>query len=148
MLIPFIEFAETAHLREDILGEALYDAIIAEIEAGTLSGSNETLCTNYLYNLSGWYSLFEASPFILFRSSAKGVTKMYSENSQALDKDEFAIYRQSILDKAMFFRNATLKYLENNETSYPLWRTQYYGKTTDEDCGEFGGYDSGNGIYI
>ena len=149
LLIPFIEFAETAHLKEDLLGEAMYDDIIDSIEAGTLSGNSETLCTTYLYNLSGWYSFAEACPFIIWRSEAKGLTKKFSENSQPLDKDEIAIYRQSILDKALFWRNATIKFLTNNKEDFTLWRTQYYGSDTTDGCGDgFGGYDSANGIYL
>lgn len=145
MLASFIEVSEVMHLKQDILGESLYDAIISEIENGTLSGANLTLVTNYLYNLSAWYSFWESAPFLTYRTTAKGVNKMYSENSQALDKDEMAMYRQSILDKAIYWRNATLKYLENKKTLYPLWRKEYYG---DENCDEFGGYDNSNGIYV
>lgn len=145
MLMPFCEFAETAHLREDILGEALYDSIIASIEAGSLSGVNETLCTNYLYNLSGWYSYFESLPFIAYRSEAKGLTKKFSENSQPLDKEEFALLRQSILDKCIFWRMATIKFLTNKSTDYPLWRIGLYGDGKT-DCND--SYDSSSGIYL
>ena len=149
LLIPFIEFAETAHLKEDLLGEAMYDGIIDEIEAGTLSGNNLTLVNTYLYNLSGWYSLFEASPFIAFRAEAKGITKKYSDNSQPLDKSEYDSWRQAVLDKALFWRNATIKFLTNNKEDFTLWRTQYYGSDTTDGCGDgFGGYDSANGIYL
>lgn len=144
MLLSFIEVSETMHLKQDILGESLYDEIITSIENGVLSGHNLTLVDNYLYNLSAWYSFWEFAPFIAFRTSAKGINKMYSDNTQALDKDEMAVYRQSILDKALFWRNATIKYMENNKSNFPLWRKEYYGKETDE----FGGYDNSNGIYV
>lgn len=146
MLMPFVEFAEIAHLKEDILGESLYSQIISNIENGVWSGSNQTLVETYLYNLSAWYSYFEASPFIAYRAEAKGVTKKFSDNSQALEKNEIADWRQAILDKASFWRMATIKYLTNNSTLFPLWRTQYFGKT--EGCESGAGYDSGNGIWV
>lgn len=145
LLMPYVEFAETAVLKQDVLGEALYDQLVTEIENGTLTGNNQTLVENYLYQLSAWQSFVEASPFILYRAGAKGVTKMFSDNSTALDDKEFAIYRQSILDKAMFWRQATLKYLENNSTLFPLLRQSFYGKTSSCDSA---GYDSGNGIWV
>lgn len=150
LIIPFIEFAETAHLKEDILGEAMYDSIITDIQNGTLSGVNETLCTNYLYNMSGWYSYWEALPFIAYRSEAKGLTKKFSDNSQPLDKEEVAELRQAVWDKALFWKMATLKFLANNKTSYPLWRTQYYGKSTGSDCSDscIGDYDNSSGIWV
>ncbi len=149
LITPFIEFSEIAHLKEDLLGEAMYDQIVGEIEAGTLSGNNETLCTTYLYNLSGWYSYFEALPFIAYRSEAKGLTKKFSDNSQPLDRDEFSEFRQSILDKAIFWRNATIKYLKNNSTLFLLWRSQYYGASSGDECSDnYGGYDNQSGIYL
>lgn len=147
MLMPFVEFAETAHLKENLLGEAMYDDIIDDIENGTLSGNNETLVTNYLYNLSGWFSFFEASPFIAWRAEAKGLTKKFSDNSQALDREEIAEYKQAILDKATFWYNATAKYLENNKTNFPLWRTSFFGKT-ETDCTDDNLYNSQSGIYL
>lgn len=140
MITPFIEVAESMHVRNDILGDALYDAIIDEIEASTLSGSNLTLVEKYIYNLSAWYSFWEASIFIIYRSEAKGITKKYSENSQALDKTELAIYRQSILEKALFWRNLTIDYLQDNKINYPLWRS-------DTDC-DYPTKDNSNGIYV
>ncbi len=154
LLIPFIDFAETAHIKEDLLGEALYSQLISNIEAGVWSGSNQTLCETYLYNLSAWYSFYEASPFIAYRAEAKGLTKKFSDNSQPLDRDEIKDFKQSIYDKALFWRNATIKYLTNNKTLYPLWRMQYYGKATGtnlDDCGDvtgYGGTDYSGGIFV
>lgn len=136
LLLPFVEIAETIHL-QDVLGIALYEEIIDDVENGTLSGFNETLVENYLYNLSAWYSYFEASPFLIYRAEAKGITKKYSENSQALDRGEFALFRQSILDKAMYFRNTTINFLNKNLDNYPLYR-----------CDERGGQDFASGIYV
>lgn len=155
MLTSFIEVSEIMHLKEDILGEALYDEIISNIENGVWSGSNQTLTETYLYSLSSWYCFWESLPFIMWRSEAKGLTKKFSDNSQPLDKDEFAEYRQAVLDKAIFYRNATIKYLQNNSTIFPLWRTKYFSKTVGtgtlddcNDCDGFGGVDSSTGIYI
>lgn len=148
LIMPFVEFAETAHLKQDILGEALYDDIINDIEAGTLSGNNQTLVETYLYNLSAWYSYFEASPFIAYRAEAKGLTKKFSDNSQALERSEIQDYKQSVLDKALFWRRATQKYLENQKANFPLWRTQYHSSTNNNDCNGYGGYDSSSGIYV
>lgn len=155
MLTSFIEFSEIAHIKEDLLGEAMYAEIIGEIEAGTLSGNNETLVTTYLYNLSGWYSFWEAIPFIAYRSEAKGLVKKFSDNSQPLDREEVAELRQAIWDKAIFWRNATIKFLSNHASSYPLWRGKYYGKTVGtgsyddcNDCDGFGGIENSSGIYI
>lgn len=149
MLTSFIEVSETMHLKE-VLGEPMYDLIISEIESGTLSGNNQTLVETYLYNLSGWMCFWEAIPFIAYRTEAKGLTKKFSDNSQPLDREEVAELRQAIWDKAIFWKNATIKYLTNHKADYPLWRTQYYGKSTGSDCTDTcnGSYDSSTGIWV
>ncbi len=141
LISPFIEFAEQANLRDGILGISLYDEIINQIETTGLSTTNQTLCDSYLYNLSAWYSLFEASPFVAYRAEAKGVTKKFSDNSQALDKEEIAIWRQAILDKATYWRNACLTYLSKHEASYPLWRCSDDNPIDKTE-------DFGGGIYV
>lgn len=120
-LMPFVSVGETLHVY-DILGTALKDSLLTMIENHTLSGNSEILVEDYIIPCAAWFSFFEASVFIIYRSENKGITKKFSDNSQALDKDEFAIYRQAILDKAQFYRTRLVDYLENNQTLFPLWR--------------------------
>ena len=122
MLNPFIEVSEMQHLKDGILGTALYDDIIADIEAGTLSGNSETLVISYLYNVSAWYTFYDSSIFIWARAEAKSVTLKSSDNSTPLTEAQLAIYRQSILEKAMYWRNATIAFLTKEEENFPFWR--------------------------
>ena len=122
MLTPFIEVSEMQHLKDGILGTALYDSIISDIENSTLSGNSETLVISYLYNVSAWYTFYDSSIFIWGRAEAKGLTIKASDNSNAMSTDELAIYRQSVLEKAMYWRNATIAFLTKEEENFPLWR--------------------------
>lgn len=140
MLITFIEVSEEMHVRE-ILGDALYSDIITNIENGTLSGNNQTLVEKYLYNLSSWYTFLEAAPFILYKPNAKGITKQFSDNSQSIDKDEFAIFRQSISEKATYWRTTTVAFLNKNKLLYPLWRDTNTNPINNS-------FDTSNGIYL
>jgi len=106
-----------------ILGTALDTALKTELEAtGTLTGNNETLLV-YIKNASAWYCFYESVGFIRTKAMNKGLTQQFSDNSQVVSTDDYKIYKQEILDKAMFFRNALITYLETNKALFPLYRS-------------------------
>lgn len=117
----FVEIAETLYIIP-IIGEALYTDLISKIETGVLTGNTITL-VDHIKNASAWYSFFEASTFIRTKSTNKGIVQGFSDNSQVVDLDDFKNFRQSILDKATFFTNYLIKYLEKNKLLFPLWRS-------------------------
>jgi len=122
LLLPFIEVGESMHVF-DLLGVALKDDLISKIESQNITGNTQTLIENYIIPCSAWWCYFEASIFIIYRSESKGITKKFSDNSQALDRQEFANYRQSILDKATFYSNRLVKYLNDNQDKFDLYRS-------------------------
>ena len=121
LIEPFINTAEIFWLK-DTLGTALWTELKNDISGSTLSGVNYTLVENYIIPSSNWFSFYEASPFILYRVEAKGITKKYSDNSEPIDKDEFKFFRQNIFDKAQTWRNRMIDYLNDNTDSYPNWK--------------------------
>ena len=135
LIAPFINTAEVFWLK-DTLGAALWTELKNAISGDTLSGDNYTLVYQFLIPASVWFSYYEASVFIMYRGEAKGFTKKFSDNSQALDKKEFELLRQSILDKAQTWRNRMIDYLEDNLTLYPNWRV-------NADCNFSGKHYSG-----
>lgn len=122
LLEPFINSAEIFWL-QDTLGTSLWTELKDAISGDTLSGNNYTLVENYIQPASAWFSYYEAAPFLMYRAEAKGFTKKYSDNSQALDKKEFELLRQSILDKAQTWRNRMIDYLVDNEDLFSTWKS-------------------------
>lgn len=126
ILQPFIPIAEAMWINDKILGTALTTQLKSELENQTLSGDNYTLVYSYIVPTSAWYSYYEASVFMIYRAENKGITKKYSDNSQALDRQEFANYRQSIQDKANYYRNRLIDYLNDNRLLYPNYRPENF----------------------
>ena len=136
----FIPVAEEMHISV-ILGTALDTALKTELEAtGTLSGDNETLL-RYILNASAWFSFYEASNFLRSKFHNKGTTQMYSENSVVVPFEDWKAMRQDIYDKAQFYRNALIDFLNDNKSTYPLYRS-------DDDCDGFATKDNSSGIYL
>jgi hypothetical protein len=146
LLENWIPVSETMHIIP-ILGVALDSALKTELESlGTLSGNNLTLL-GYIVNASAWYCLYEAVPFIRSKITNKSVTQQASDNSQVIAVDDFKMLKQDILDKAVFFRNALIDYLEGNKSLYPLYRscTSTYDDCDSDDCTSKG---NSTGIWV
>jgi hypothetical protein len=120
-LEPYIPIAETMWVY-DVLGTSLTDEIKNQITGNTLTGNNYTLVEVYVKPLSAWATFFEASPFIAYKSTSKGISKQTSSTSENLSKEELEFYRQSIKDKVTFYRKRLQDYLYNNQSLYPNWR--------------------------
>lgn len=140
-LSPFITVAEDMHINESILGTALDSELKSEIENGTLSGNNETLVIHYIQPASAWYCFYEAAPFLSIKAFQKGLVKQASPESTPIDADELKSYRQAILDKATYYRNRLIDYLNTNATLYPNYRNS-------DDCSGAGKKGYGIGIYL
>lgn len=123
-----------------VLGTALDTSLKAELEAtGTLTGNSAILYT-HIKNCSAWYSFYEASTFMRTKAMNKGIIQQFSDNSQVAPLEDFRQYRQDILDKAQFYLNYLVQYLEDNKNLFPLYRSQ---------CDDYSGHDyTGSGIYV
>lgn len=123
LLEPHIEYSERMHVY-DVLGEALTSEIKNQITGGTVSVLNQRLLDKYVIPLACFATWLEASPFLFTKTVNKGLVKQSSTSSENISKEEFLeIYRQPLKDKVSFFRNDLLKYLNTNQASYPLYRT-------------------------
>jgi len=150
LLENWIPVVEQMHIIP-ILGTALDTALKTEIEAtGTLTGNNYTLLT-YIDNASAWYCLYESLGWIRTKVMNKGVIQQSSDNSNVAPLDDYKVMKQEALDKAMFFRNALIDYLRINSALFPLYRSEFCGNGTYDDCdsGCLGGAKSyPSGIYL
>lgn len=120
-LEPFIQTAEEMHI-VPALGTALDAELKADIDNGTLSGNNETLVVNYIIPASAWYTYYDAVPFLNVKTTKKGLVKQSSNYSDNADIQEVKLLQQAVLDKAVFFRNRLIDYLNDNNILYPNYR--------------------------
>jgi hypothetical protein len=139
LLESWIPVGETMHI-VSVLGIALDTALKTELEAtGTLTGDNATLWV-YIKNASAWYSYYESVGFIRTKTTNKGITQGFSDNSSIVPLDDYKVFKQDILDKANFFRNKLIDFLNNNRLTYPLYRS--------DDCDGLTTKEFGSGIYV
>ncbi len=147
LLENWIPVAEDLHIN-DILGTALDTALKTELEAlGTLTGNNATLLV-YILNASAWYTYYECVGFLRTKTVNKGLTQQFSDNSQVVSTEDYKLFKQEIWDKAIYYRNKLIDYLDANKTLFPLYRscTAQFGNDCDDiDCAT---KDNSTGIWF
>lgn len=115
-----IEEAQKIHIR-DFTGSDLYNEVVSQVEAGTLSALNTTLLDDYIIPALKWWTMYEASPFLTYKTTNKNIVRKNSENSSSIDYNELDQFMNMITDKAQYYTNRMVLYLCENETDYPLY---------------------------
>tara|TARA_R100001086_G_scaffold242402_1_gene170080 strand:+ start:892 stop:1404 length:513 start_codon:yes stop_codon:yes gene_type:complete len=85
---------------EPVLGTKLYDKILADFDADTLTGVYETMFDNYIKQVM-WHSVFAS--YINLGSvwvSNKGILKHLAENSESATQDEIDSLAKAYQSKA------------------------------------------------
>ena len=124
LLEPFIMLAQNVHI-EAVVGTKLYNSIIADIEADTLTGVDKDLVDNYLQPALVQWSLYEALPFINYKLTNKSIATKNSDNSDPVQLDELHYLRTNVRDVAEYMSERATKFLKNNTDLYPLFLENY-----------------------
>jgi hypothetical protein len=124
LLEPFIMLAQNVHI-ETVVGTKLYNSIIADIEADTLTGVDKDLVDNYLQPALVQWSLYEALPFINYKLTNKSIATKNSDNSDPVQLDELHYLRTNVRDVAEYMSERATKFLKNNTDLYPLFLENY-----------------------
>lgn len=135
-----IEEAQKIHIRQYI-GSGLYDELVTQIQASTLTALNTTLLDNYIIPALKWWTLVEAAPFLTYKVTNKNIVRKNSDNSSGVDYNELDQFMNMVSDKAQYHTQRLINYLCENSTDYPLYlnppstEETIYPKGTSYDCG-------------
>ena len=103
-----------------ILGTNLYEKILSEINASTLSGVYLTLVEDYVQNSLLYWAYYYALEYVMLRPRNNGLLiPNGGENSLAVDRSWFEQKRQSIKNKAEFYSQKLTAYLIQYQQNYP-----------------------------
>ena len=110
-----IEIAQEEHIRP-ILGQDLYDLIVAENDAQVYTGLNATLHTTF-------YVKFEALPDMNMNTTSKGIISNNSEFGSQVSSAQRAELSIKVRSHADTLRDKMIRYIEDNPTSFTLYST-------------------------
>jgi hypothetical protein len=126
---------------EPIVGTGLYNELIAQVIAGTLTALNTTLLNEYVVPCLVAYIKYEAPVELNYKFTNKNVSKKNSENSSPNDLEETRFLMDKFKNKAEYYAERVSKYLCENSNSYPLFSNP--GSGTDTVYPNLSNYTSG-----
>jgi hypothetical protein len=118
-----------------IIGTKLYDKLIADINAGTLSGEYKTLMDDYIQDALLYWAYYYSLDAIYLKPRNSGlVIGNGGENSNSVDRDLYNVKRQNVKNKAEWYSNKLSEYiLEKGSGVFPELgqSTELYESTPD-----------------
>ena len=123
-----ISAAQQKHVMP-ILGEDFYDAVVADLV------TYATLATQ-IKPMLAYFVKFWALPKIHVETGTVGMAIIQGQNRQAANQNDAEKLREDALQMARMHGEILRKYLEDNETSYPLY---YRGLNPQENVQIAGG---------
>ena len=121
-IAPFLKLAQ-AEL-EKVLGRTLYDELDTAIQAdNTLTGETALLALMpYIQGALAWRTLQRALPRMSAEPTANGVHSVSSGDYQSVDRAALSMQVSDARTAADAEYDRLLKYMEENEPTYPTWR--------------------------
>jgi len=128
LISSVIREAQIIHITR-LLGSKLYDKIISEVDAGTISGNYKSLLDDYIQDALIYWSYYESLETIYLRPRNAGLIKPTGgENNIDADIALYDKKRQSIKNKAEYFSERLVDHLCYNNSLYPE-----YGQEVNDD---------------
>jgi len=114
-----IREAQDIHLQR-LIGTALYNKILSDIDASSLSGEYLTLVTSYIQDFLLYAAYYEALEAIYIRPRNNGLLNATGgDNSQTVDKTLFEQKRQSVKNKLEYYGERLVNYIIEKQNVLP-----------------------------
>ena len=130
-----IREAQDIHLQR-IIGTKLYDKILSDIDADTLTGAYKTLVDDYLQDFLLYAAYYETLEAVFIRPRNNGLlTPTGGENSIEVDRTLFNQKRQTVEGKMEFYADKLSSYLSEEQSSFPELNTNNKAYEQSPDYG-------------
>lgn len=112
-----------------LLGTGIYNEIVTEVLAGSVSAKNTTLLDSYINKCLRWWVQYEGVDVLTYKFMNKSVVKKNSENSQPIDMEEVRRLMEKWRTNAEMYSQRLTNYIIANNTTYTLYDNP--GSTSD-----------------
>ena len=114
-----IREAQDIHLQR-LIGTSLYNKILSDIDASSLSGEYLTLVTSYIQDFLLYAAYYEALEAIYIRPRNNGLLNATGgDNSQTVDRSLYEVKRQSVENKMQYYAERLVNYIIEQQNSLP-----------------------------
>jgi hypothetical protein len=108
-----IEQTQLKHIKP-VLTEDLYDLIVTENNASSLSAVNQTIFDNYIVPAMYWFVKHDVILDIAIKSNSKGVNRSFGNFSEQGTNTDVSHTMEVALERMT-------EYIQDNETDYPTY---------------------------
>ena len=122
----FVPIAEQIHILP-ILGTALYEELLEQVDSNSLTDENSTLLLE-IYKVEGIAVLYESLPFVWSHISQVGITKGKSDNSDSIENKDLAYLNTHIKAQLDYAKKYLREWLDEYQINFPLYKKE------DECC--------------
>lgn len=129
---PFVTVAERIWL-VDILGNDLYDELLAEVEKNEITDENSTLLLK-IYPYLAIAVIYEALPFVAYHFSEVGITQGKSENSDPVTNAQLTNIQNHLRTELEVLKKMLVDWLNDNHTCYPKYRPTTLNCQCSDTC--------------
>ncbi len=120
LIVPLIRDCQKLFV-ERILGSGLFEEILTQVKADTLTALNITLIDEYLVDVICNWVLARYIRQGSYKITNKGAVLMNGDNATVPSDKELIEVQQIYLDNAEEYAQRTTLYLMENESDYPLY---------------------------
>jgi hypothetical protein len=111
---PFAKSAEDVYIQEAI-GTQLFDRLVESLTASPKNTTaNETILLKKIRSCLGWYTCYDALPFLAIKIRNIGIVKQTGDNLASAERDDITYLRKACKDKADHYMTMLQKYLCEN----------------------------------
>ena len=118
---PFFHVAEEIWL-VPLLGEALYDELLDQVQRNEVTELNSTLLLK-VYPYLSFCICYESLAFIGYHFSETGITAGFSENSRSVSTDDINYISVTLRNQIELMKKILKKFLNDNAELYPKYRS-------------------------
>ena len=103
-----------------VIGTKLYNKILSDIDADTLTGNYKTLVDDYIQDFLLYAAYYEVLEAVMYRPRNNGLlSPTGGENSEKVDITAYNALRQSALNKMEFYAEKLSSYIAEEQALYP-----------------------------
>lgn len=124
---------------QPILGQALYEKIMADIKAATLVDPYKTLVEDYVARVAVWFTCYLGFPFWGIKVVNSGVIQRITDDGSVISFDDIDALGEKCRGQGEFYKQRLIDYLCANSTDFP----EYNDCSSGEIGAEKANYSAG-----
>jgi len=120
LITPLIILAQDKHILP-IIGTSLWNDLISQITASSVSTDYQDLLNNYLQKATLWWTLAEAVLPLSYKFTNKNVMQKSSDNSQPASMPDLIKLKDQFTQNAEYYCERVTRHLRANPDKFPLY---------------------------